>query len=364
MPNESFFVVQSEASKVKKKIMVKYFDAWAKIMRSHVNKLCYIDFFSGPGYYEDGNVSTPIEILRMSIQEKYLSNQVKHIFNDNIHSEILKRNAEELDGYETLKHTPSFYSEEIGIDFSRRFRGKKYIPTLSFIDPWGYKGVTKELIDIFTKDFGCDCLLFFNYNRVNAAINNNRVENHMRALFGNEILESLRYQLTNKTPDQREKLILKILCEIFECDGKYAQFYRFDDTEGERTSHYLVFITKNFTAYKIMKEIMYKMSSEINDGIGNYAFAGNVDHQLSMFDLDNTATIDKLKSLLLDYFIGRTLSVENIVKEHLSKDVYIEKNYKEALKQLEIENIIHVTPSHQHRRHNTLGNKVTIIFPD
>jgi hypothetical protein len=36
-------------------------------------------------------------------------------------------------------------------------------PTLSFLDPFGYKGLSNRLIQAYLKDFGCECIFFFNY---------------------------------------------------------------------------------------------------------------------------------------------------------------------------------------------------------
>jgi len=39
--------------------------------------------------------------------------------------------------------------------------------------------------------WGCDCVFFFNYNRINAGINNPGVKKHMDALFGEERADAL-----------------------------------------------------------------------------------------------------------------------------------------------------------------------------
>ena len=42
------------------------------------------------------------------------------------------------------------------------------------------------------KDWGCDCVFFFNYNRISMGLGNEVVEEHMDALFGKERAEKLR----------------------------------------------------------------------------------------------------------------------------------------------------------------------------
>ena len=60
------------------------------------------------------------------------------------------------------------------------------MPTFFFVDPWGYKGLSLRLINSVLKDWGCDCVFFFNYNRINMGLGNDAVEKHMDALFGKE----------------------------------------------------------------------------------------------------------------------------------------------------------------------------------
>lgn len=50
-------------------------------------------------------------------------------------------------------------------------------------DPFGYKGLSWALIRSVIKDWGSDCVFFFNYSRINAGINNPIVNEHMEALF-------------------------------------------------------------------------------------------------------------------------------------------------------------------------------------
>ena len=44
------------------------------------------------------------------------------------------------------------------------------VPAFSFIDPFGYKGVTLELLEALMKGWGSDMALFFPFDRINAAL--------------------------------------------------------------------------------------------------------------------------------------------------------------------------------------------------
>ena len=98
-----------------------------------------------------------------------------------------------LPGYDTLNYKPHIQHGEVGDEMVKRFEENKLVPTLFFVDPWGYKGMTLRLINSVLKDWGCDCCFFFNYSRVNAGLGNDAVEKHMDALFGSERASSLRH---------------------------------------------------------------------------------------------------------------------------------------------------------------------------
>ena len=74
-------------------------------------------------------------------------------------------------------------TEEVGEKIAEIFKQMDTIPALFFVDPWGYKGLSLRLISSFLGSWGCDCIFFFNYNRINMGINNQAVKEHMDALL-------------------------------------------------------------------------------------------------------------------------------------------------------------------------------------
>lgn len=74
-----FFSKPRTQSEIKSEILNEYFKAWAAILlialkKINVKQLSYVDLFSGRGYYEGGEPSTPIKILN-SIHENPTFNQ-------------------------------------------------------------------------------------------------------------------------------------------------------------------------------------------------------------------------------------------------------------------------------------------------
>jgi three-Cys-motif partner protein len=132
------------------------------------------------------------------------------------------------------------------------FEDMKFVPTLFFVDPWGYKGLSLRLVNSVLKDWGCDCIFFFNYNRINMGLSNPSVQEHMNALFGEERADSLREQLEEISAIEREFFIIEELTKaIQEMGGEYVLPFCFKDDNGTRTSHHLIFCCKDFKGYEI-----------------------------------------------------------------------------------------------------------------
>jgi three-Cys-motif partner protein len=79
-------------------------------------------------------------------------------------------------------------NNEVGTEIVEHFESIKMVPTLFFVDPFGYKGLSLRLVNAVLKNWGSDCIFFFNYNRINMGVGNDAVLQHMEALFGPAII--------------------------------------------------------------------------------------------------------------------------------------------------------------------------------
>ena len=147
-----FFEEQREQSAVKAEIVAKYFNAWADVMIGNaqryegIEKIAYIDLFAGPGRYKDGAKSTPLLVLERAIQKPELARLLVTMFNDSDPENVqsLRQAIEELPGRESLAHQPQAFCSEVGDDAQQMFERSRLCPTFSFIDPFGYKGLSNR----------------------------------------------------------------------------------------------------------------------------------------------------------------------------------------------------------------------------
>ena len=368
MATNSFFTEQTEQSLVKTTIVSKYFDVWANVIIStqkrypgrSPGKIAYIDLFAGPGRYDDGTQSTPIKILENAIEKPDIRDRLVTLFNDKDNSQSLEKAINALPGVETLKYKPQVKNEEVGEEIVKMFEEMNLVPTLFFVDPWGYKGLSLRLVNSVLKDWGCDCIFFFNYNRINMGLSNPMVKEHMDALFGEKRADELRPKLNGLSPSKRELMIVEELCQSIKSYGNpYTLPFTFKDARGRRTSHHLIFISKDFRGYEIMKDIMARESSSQTQGVPSFEYnpADFLPKQSLLFQLSRP--LHDLKEMLIEQFAGQTLTMYEIYEQHNVDKPYIKKNYKDVLWELEEEGKI---TAGRHRK-STFGDSVMATFP-
>ncbi len=258
------------------------------------------------------------------------------IFNDldENNSRTLIEEVAKLPNIDKLRFKPLILNEVIGQNIINRLTKGSLVPTLSFIDPWGYKGLSLRLINTFLRDWGCDCIFFFNYNRINMGLNNRFVKEHMDALFGSERADQLRSEMNAVEPAKRELLIVKRITEALqEMGGKFILPFCFKNENGTRTNHYLIFVSKHILGYNIMKSIMGGESSKTEQNVPSFAYCAADISMPVLFELGRS--LDDLEGLLLRDFAGQKLTMGQVFDRHHVGRPYLEKNYKEALASLE-----------------------------
>lgn len=372
MRDNSFYDKPTEQSKVKASIVEKYFWAWAKVVIPWAKKrrieIGYVDLFSGPGGYKDGTKSTPILVLEKAAEDEDIRSMLVSVFNDvnSDHTQSLQDAIDSSPVIGNLKIKPIVKNMEVGEEVTQILEYVKTIPTLFFVDPWGYKGLSLQLISSAVRNWGCDCIFFFNYNRINIDIDNPLVIEHMNALFGKEPAEELRIKLKPMRPFEREMSIIEAISQsLKEKAGQYVLPFCFKDTNKRRSSHHLIFVSKNIRGYQIMKDIMAEESTDSGQGVPSFEYnPWATDQQPLLFEYSRP--LDDLAEMLLTDFADRTVTMKQIFDQHNVGTPYIEKNYKDVLADLEIAGKIQAEPPASKRQKRkgkvTFGPKIKVTF--
>lgn len=372
---ETFFNNPRDNSLVKATIVSKYFETWANIILQILKRqekqyardkgqIAYIDLFAGPGEYDDGTKSTPILVLEKVLKNPELCERMVVVFNDKRldHVQSLRRAVNAFHGIEEFKYSPQIANVEVTRELAGTLRALPNLPTLLFVDGWGYKELSLELFDSILEKWGSDCIIFFNFNRINAAVENPRVVESIDSLFGSDRAESLRNQLSDCITDERELIIIEAFSTAIKessSDGnsRYVLPFRFKNEAGTRTSHHLIHVSRHFLGYENMKEIMAKESSEANQGVPSFEYSRATERQPLLFSLSRP--LDDLGDMLLLEFAGQDITMKDIYLKHSVDTPFIKKNYKDVLWQLEEEGKITAS---EHRR-NSFADHVLASFP-
>ncbi|MDD4678209.1 MAG: three-Cys-motif partner protein TcmP [Tissierellia bacterium] len=352
-----FFEKPEPQSIIKKEIVTRYFPVWASIMLGAVKKfkkdyrLGYIDLYSGPGIYKNGEESTPVSIMKHILSNKDYRENFVTLFNDcNPNAiESLENNLKILDNYNLLTHKPSFSCAEVDDTTAKQLQSN-LIPSFIFLDPFGIKGITIELISKLVKSFGCDIILFFNYNTVQRFLKAEKVSPHMKGLFTEDIFNELIDYLNKISTADKEEVIMTYFKRALKSHNvNFVLPFKFAFEGANRTSHYLIFMTKHPKGAQEIKKIMWSVSSNKTKNIASFEFIPNHEEptQFNLFDMLNSKIYD-LKIDLYNYILS--LEKQKFYDIRVSdlydlycEEVYTNDNIKNALLSLEEDNKIIVT---------------------
>lgn len=374
--SKDFFQEQREQSLIKARIVSKYFSAWANVILATQKKypnflqqMAYIDLFAGLGRYDDQSKSTPLMVLDTILASPDLASRMITMFNDkdSANIESLKATISQISGIERLKYSPKFVNMEVGDEITAMFRNLNLPPTFFFVDPWGYKGLSLNLVSSIIKDWGCDCVFFFNYNRVSMGIKNDAIKSHMTSLFGEEQLNIVRSKCDQATNSaEREGIVVHELCNALKHNGsRFVLPFRFKNNEGTRTSHHLIFLSKNFRGYEIMKEVMYKESTDKSEDVASFEYNPRDlygSKQFTLFDY-LSRPLNDLQDMILHEYAGQTIDFMSLYEAHSVDKPYIKKNYKDILWKLyDAGKISAVNPKGNPPRKGTFSDEMRITF--
>lgn len=342
-----FFEKQTASSKIKAQIVAEYFPQYCKIiLKKNQQEIRYLDLFSGPGIYEDKNLSTPLLIGKACAIDASLAEKVHFLFNDNTHSEVLKNNFHSHFPEGTFKYAPKFGNKTVGEDegitkyLSREPQNRNKTPTLLFFDPFGYKGIDTLMLAKFLSHWGNEIFLFVNIKRINQSIQVGKFDEMMKSLFPTTINSLRKDRKYSASVVERLALIMDNLAIEFRnaVNGTlYDCAFKFQEEDSVATSHYIVHFTKHPKGYELVKQIYYGYDNigAALDKDGNYTFdakrMGDSSDTMLYFGDEN---IFKLTQLLQHEFGGKCLSARELFDYHHPKTKWAGPHYVKTLRKM------------------------------
>ncbi len=336
-----------EHTRVKHILLQKYLDAWIPILGKRNSRICYFDGFAGRGEYDDGTLGSPIIALTVADRFAQYYGELLLVFiekdKDNFENldKVLEREKptiRNLHKMRIIKENDEFTNAIGGMFESLEKNRSTLIPSFFFVDPFGFGGIPFEIIKKILSNPKTEVFFTFMVRDIARFLKHSQLVEVFTELFGTD-----EWRTIIKLPDREKALIELYRRQLHEAaEVKYSLHFRVCETERLKTLYYLIHANNNFLGHSIMKSIMFNQSAN-----GCFAYLGPKDvserYQAKLFDIHN---IEILKKLLLERFKGQNLAYEQIEERMCipwyTEPPYIDKHYRQALKELEKERRIYV----------------------
>lgn len=345
-------------TKAKHAILRRYFEAWLPILASWAKSILYIDGFAGPGVYKDGEPGSPIIVLQAAVNHQSpIEADVQFIFieADSERFAVLEKELGKLGSLPANFHVTSHHGEfgdlEKQID-EIRTQGKTLVPTLAFIDPFGYTGFPMRLVHKILMNRYCEVLITFMVRDLDRFCEVQ--EESVRELYGNDDWTHCRS--IEEFTTRRQCLIREYGKQLRVGGANYVLPFEMADENGT-TIYYLIYATKHLKGMQVMKDAMVSVDKSMN-----YRFADLVPQEqrrLMEFGLEDT-WIDLAAQEVWQHFSGSTVTVQKVGEYVTGETIYpFRKSILTNLASMSPPAIRYVD---QPRKRGTFPNDVRIFF--
>jgi three-Cys-motif partner protein len=377
-----------EHTKVKHEILARYLIPWLRILSSFNRRLIIVDGFAGRGeYVDESNKRTvidgsPIILMDLSLQpivdeliciciernydnynnlcrvleEKKLKRtgpkgtivdfsnvNIRKFSNQNLKTELDKminqlkskyikasERAKALVQKTTIFVINAKFDEIVKhIILLAKNNDIILAPSFYFIDPFGFNGVPFQLIKNILLLSKTEVLLTFMTRDINRFNPLPQEEKALQVLFNNT---DWRQGLGNKG----EEFFLNFYKSILKKSGiKYVIHFRMFETDRRSTIYYLIHASNNLKAVDLMKETMKNVNPD-------FAYYGPDNKKLGREQARLDTGHHPLVIQLCNMYKGQSVSFNDIRSDTIDSNSYIEKEYRQVIKNLEKENRVKV----------------------
>lgn len=383
---EKFFLTLQEHSSIKLRLLESYIVPWMRKVILGINGNCFIcDTFAGTGYYEDGSKGSPIILINEAI---ICAEQIKTIkgkkldrivlffvekddknfktLKENIEKEILQEI--EVDKFNSLKDYPNIHlmiSKSTHEEFIEELVSSvnKLIPSLIFIDPFGYKPIPLESIGaLLSKYENCEVIINFMYEEINRFFLKDDSDTFKQTLgkFYGDNIEQVKEKIKSLSPkDRRDNIILGYRKNLIRKGAKYT--LDIDIFKGAKMKMSIIFATKNVYGFDTMKKVALDIC-----GNTNYEFFAT-GPQISLFDTKEYKLDEinnQISKYLFDKYSNNIVEFNKLKNDLMSHPIYPSHFLKSSLKILENENKIKkvVKNDGSKRRNGTFPDNCIVYF--
>lgn len=366
----------SPHTKAKHLILKAYFQAWFSIVGQKFDKVIYVDGFCGPGVYKGGEHGSPVLVIDEATKALQNPNIKKH-FNFEMH--CFDRDADRIDSLNSILSSQKIidgrlkilapvcgeFEEKVvsvleGRERARALNGT-VIPSFFFIDPFGVKGFSMELIKRIFKIPGSEVFLLFDVDGIDRVLSvwDQNSKDLLSSIYEMKItkLEQIKSLATQtKRLEALRELYLQSLREK-RIATEVLPFNMYN--ASDKSLYDLIFLTDNELGFLKMKEAMWKA-----DESGEFRF-GDADHWQPSFQFQSYE--DRLWTHLMQEFSGKEVSGMEVRRFVELKTLYLNKHKTQTLRKYESDSVQEgrrvVVARRKNKRTGVYPDTVHITFP-
>lgn len=356
---------------MKHRILSLYLNPWIKKISTVDSNLLYVDGFAGPGIYPNGTTGSPL--IAMDMADKMLSKsdrisnriesfQCIFIEDDDENYKKLESAVEEkkkqVDNRIKVTCIPGKF-ENWAEKFIEEHKYGTPLPSLIFIDPFGYGNIPFNLIsDLYQlRRQSIELLITFMAGKMAQWMAD---QGHQKAISTTIGTERWKEKVTDDLgKDERAKRFSSIYQQQLknEANAKFTMPFEMVEESKRQTCYYLIHVTNHWEGLKVMKETMFNAGADDKFAYLGPDHTGYEDTQLSFSEFSETNDFDeRIQSFAEDLhtrYKGEEIVFQQILEETLDQNVFKVGHYRDAFKKLKKRGDLEV----EHRPHLKHGNK-------
>lgn len=304
----------------KHELLRRYLGGWFPILSRYNGRIVFLDGFSGPGIYEQGEKGSPIIALEALIGHSYFEkmNHREFLFLFNEADEDRHAQLETVVQDFQDQHVPwpanvkiqtynaDFHSTATGIIQFLKEQKKSLAPTFAFVDPFGVKDSPLDLLAQLLNFDKCEVFVYFDYNTVNRFAAAGNIDARLTELFGTDRFK----EAAGLSGEPRKQFLHDLYQQQLNdvCKFPYVKSFEMINRTG-KTGYFLFYGTRSVRGLGVMKEAMWKV-----DPGGGYHFSDRMAGEDVLFELG--ADTAPLQAELARAFAGRTVTIE-VLEEYV-----------------------------------------------
>ena len=349
----------------KLEILGAYLRAWFPIVSRGQNfdRIIYIDGFSGPGRYNEGEDGSPIIALKAALgalnglTQKVFEfhfverkRRVATALNANI--EHLKQHRIIPSNFEIYVHEEQTFAQAYEQHIRTYLQAYTRAPAFVLVDPFGWTGIPMAILSELTKRPSTEILVNFMFEEINRFINHPDQGQNFDGLFACPEWRRA-YDLSGAT---RKKFIHDLYRDQLRSAAGARYVRSFEMRNARNASDYfLYFASNNLLGLAKMKEAMWKVDP--GEGL-MFSDATNFD-QAVLFQPEPDR--QALRRLIAVRFGNRRATVQQVEKFVVEDTPFHAGHYLKVLAAMEADQAVEYLNSPAGRRRGTYANKAAVL---